>query len=91
MGTLTTDNDEVFEIEFGGPVSVTENMVFLAKIINSNADRVHSVFKYPENTSRLTLKLTEADEGTEYTGYTRYAGFSIENDGSILVTLKKQL
>ena len=91
MRTLTTANDIVFEIEYGGAVSLTENIVFLAKILNSDMDTVHNTFKNPDNTEALTLSLYEDDPGEVFTGYTRYFGFSLENDGGITVTLKKNL
>lgn len=91
MRALKTANGISFEIEYGGPVSLTENITFLAKILNSDMDTVHNTFKDPENTRFLTLSLYEADPGEVFTGYTRYFGFSLENDGGITVTLKKNL
>lgn len=91
MRILRTSNNVTFEIEYGGPVSFTENIVFLTKILNSDIDTVHGTFKNPENTRELTLKLYEEDPGEVFTGYTRYFGFSLENDGGITVTLKKNL
>ena len=91
MGKLITNNLSEFEIEFGGPVSITENIVFLARIKNSDVDAVHNTFKIPENTERLVLQLNEGDPGTEYFGYTRYCGFDVDNDGAITLTLKKQV
>lgn len=91
MSTLSTKNGDSFEIEFGGPVSITEGIVFLAKIINSDVDTVHNAFKDPNNTSNMVLYLGEDQLGEEMNGYVRYTGFSVENDGSIIVTLKKDL
>ena len=91
MITLKTANGMVFEIEYGGAVSFTENIVFLAKIVNSDIDTVHNTFKNPENTKSLLRCFNEDDPGEMFTGYTRYFGFSLENDGGITVTLKKNL
>lgn len=91
MRKLVTATGIEFEIEYGGPVSFTENIVFLTKILNSDIDTVHGTFKNPENTRELTLKLYEEDPGEVFTGYTRYFGFSLENDGGITVTLKKNM
>lgn len=87
---VTADGTE-FEISYGGPVSITENVVFLVRIVNSDIDSVHNCFKLPEKTETLTIYLTEADEGTVYTGYTRYCGFDVDGDSGITVTLKKNL
>lgn len=90
MQLLTTTNKS-FDVEWASPVSVTENIVFLAKIINSDVDSVHNTFKDPNETGTLRLEFNPRDPVEEFTGYTRYAGFDVANDGSITVTLKKQL
>lgn len=87
---ITADGTE-FQISYGGPVSITENVVFLVRIINSDVDSVHNTFKNPENTETLTIVLIEGDPGSQYTGYTRYCGFDVDNDGGITVILKKNL
>lgn len=94
MPKIILNNGAEFDMAFGGPVSVTENIVFLASIINSDVDTVHNAFKEPENTSVLTTYLIDDPDEEDpqvYTGYIRYCGFSVEADGSILVTLKKNL
>lgn len=94
MSYLKTVTGKSFDIEWAAPVDATENIMFLAKILNSDIDAVHNTFKDPEETAVL-LKTVE-DGGNEalvdtYTGYTRYCGFSLDNDGAILLTLKKQV
>lgn len=94
MPKIILNNGSEFNMAFGGPVSITENMVFLVNIIDSDVDSVHNAFKDPENTSVLTMYLGDdptVEEPEIYHGYTRYAGFSVGIDGSILVTLKKNL
>ena len=88
---IITKNGNEFKIEYGGPVSITEGVVFLAKIIDSSMDVVHDTFKNPDNTSVMTLYLNEDQPGEELKGYVKYTGFSIENDSGITVTLKKNL
>ena len=88
---IITKNGNEFKIEYGGPVSITEGVVFLAKILDSSMDVVHDTFKNPDNTSVMTLYLNEDQSGEELKGYVKYTGFSIENDGGITVTLKKDL
>lgn len=91
MAKIITKNGDMFSIEYGGPVSITEGIVFLAKIVDSNVDTVHNTFKDPQNTSLMTLYLSEDQPGEELIGYVKYTGFSVENDGGITVTLKKDL
>lgn len=91
MRTITTNNGTIFEIEYAGPVSITENIVFLAKIINSDVDSVHNAFRNADNASHLILRLSDEDEGEEFFGYARYCGFSVDNDGGITVTLKRNV
>ena len=91
---LITTSGTFFNINWASPVSVTENIVFLASIIETDPDPVHNTFKNPNETSTLTVTIEEYENETvvaSYEGYTRYCGFSIENDGTILVTLKKNV
>lgn len=91
MKKIVLNNSQEFEIDFGAPVSVTENIVFLVKIVNSTIDEVHDAFKKRENTESLTVYLNDAAPGNTYTGYVRYCGFDVDNNGSITVTLKKEV
>lgn len=103
MLTITLNNGQQFNVDFAGPVAITENVVFLAKILDSTVDEVHNAFKKATNISVIKLGLVEKiDEGegdaefkeTElavYTGYVVYCGFNVEPDGSILVRLKKNV
>lgn len=94
MSYLKTTSGTTFTVEWAAPVDITENVVFLAKIVDSDIDTIHNTFKDPEETATLIKTVEDGDNEAlvdTYTGYTRYCGFSVENDGSILVTLKKQL
>lgn len=94
MRTLILNNGKCFEIDFAAPASITENILFIAKVLNSTPDEVHNAFKKPSNTSVLTLSSDEESPdyvGATYTGYTNYVGFTVEFDGSILVRLKKNV
>lgn len=94
MSYLKTTSGKSFIVEWAAPVDITENIVFLAKVVDSDVDAVHSTFKNPEETAELIKTVEDGDNEAlvdTYTGYTRYCGFSVENDGSILVTLKKQV
>lgn len=99
MEILKTKTKE-FEVEWAAPASITDNIMFLAKIRNSSMDDVHNTFKNSEETEALTKifrSVSVPDDKIEelvvdtYVGYTRYFGFSIDNNGDILVTLKKNL
>lgn len=94
MSKIVLNNDTEFQMAFGGPVSITENVVFLVNVIESDVDSVHNAFKNPENTSTLKIYFIDDDPNAipeVYTGYTRYCGFSVDNEGAILVELKKNL
>ncbi len=94
MKTIKTVGGHEFDVDWAAPVPITENIVMLIKIHGSDIDTVHNVFKDPEETSVLVKTIETGDNQTEvetYTGYTRYFGFSIETDGDIIVTLKKNL
>ena len=94
MHTLTLNDGKRFEIAFAAPVSITENVVFLAKVLNSTPDEIHNAFKNHKATSTITISYTQDDpeEVTAvYTGYVVYAGFTVDSDGSILVRLKKNV
>lgn len=85
---------KTFEIEWAAPVPVTENITFLAKLKPEDLDIIHNTFKDPEETETLVKTLEDDENETvfdTYVGYTRYCGFSVEIDGDIIVTLKKNL
>ncbi len=98
MKKLITNSGITFEIDWAAPVSITENIVFLAKIHGSDIDTIHNTFKLPSEMQTLRKVVDDDTDGivteTEietYTGYTRYFGFSVESDGDVIVTLKKDL
>lgn len=98
MKKIITNGGIVFEIDWAAPVDITENIVFLVKIHGSDIDTIHNTFKQPEETKIIRKVITDDTDGisteTEietYTGYTRYFGFSVESDGDVIVTLKKDL
>lgn len=98
MKKLITNSGIAFEIDWAAPVSITENIVFLAKIHGSDIDTIHNTFKLPSETEILKKVIDDDADGIKteteietYTGYTRYFGFSVETDGDVIVTLKKDL
>lgn len=94
MQKLITSSGIRFDIEWAAPASVTENIVFLAKVINSDIDTVHNTFKNPSETETLSTVVMDGESEmplATYVGYTRYFGFTIDNDGAILVQLKKNI
>ena len=94
MQILMLNDGKSFEIAFAAPASITENVLFIAKVLNSTPDEVHNAFKKSSATSVMTVSYTEEDQdyvGATYTGYTNYVGFMVDSDGSILVRLKKNV
>lgn len=98
MKKLITTSGIAFEIDWAAPVGITENIVFLAKIHGSDIDTIHNTFKLPSETETLRKVIDDDTDDLEteteietYTGYTRYFGFSVETDGDVIVTLKKDL
>lgn len=107
MQKLITTSGKEFKINWAAPVSITENIVFLTSIIDGDIDEIHNTFKNSEETAVLTKVLEETiieDSDSEsqedmvsvttldqYNNYTRYYGYEIKDDGSVIVTLKKQL
>lgn len=92
MLKLITNNQHVFDVEYAGPIDFAGTGRFSTRIKNSSMDEVHDTFRYPENTQQLTYEIWSEDvlvESVVYTGYTKYLGFNIVSDGSIIVLLQK--
>lgn len=94
MEKLVTKGGLEFQVEWAAPSSISEYSKFLAKIHGADIDVIHNTFKNSEQTEELT-KIVEVYEGPmvveKYIGYTQYMGFSVQYDGDIIVTLKKDL
>lgn len=90
MPTLILRNGKRFNTDYAGPVNGTGGAVFTTRVLESTVPEVNRTFIDPNLTDELTVMYGDIITGV-YTGYTRYAGFYLNDDGSIMVTLQKNL
>ena len=85
MPTIKTHKQKEFAVRWCGVSSIDSSLRF--GIINDTISNVIATFLDAEEASEITYWFD--DTNTVYTGYTTLIGVDLQNNGDIVVSLKK--